>query len=194
MDRAGKVTKQFGWLATSPSGISDRSENRLEMLQVWRQEPGHWLENEFSLLRGVSGLTNRGPGTVGEGRGPVKLIQKAELRMEKGPALEALASLGCTHAKACRYYFLTPHIYHSLSLAPSPFHPDIHNHFSKQKWGEVRNLCNFTTQESWALTGMSTWSCNRLIKSSDCQTSCIFLCLWSTPLQLVKEDCYCSNF
>lgn len=114
MDRAGKVTKQFGWLARSPSGIGDRNENRLEMLQLWRQEPGHWLENEFGFLRGVSVLINRGQGTVGGGRGPVKLIQKAEPGWKRDQ-VEALASLGCTHGKACSYYFLTPHIYHSIT-------------------------------------------------------------------------------
>lgn len=181
MDRAGKVTKQFGWLAKSLSGISNRNENRLEMLQLWRQEPGHWLENEFCLLRGISVQINRGQGTMRGGRGPVKLIQKAELGWKKNQG-EALASLGCTHAKACSYYILTPHIYHSITRL-LPF--ILIYHFSKQKCGEVRNFCSFSAQKSWALTGMSTWSCKRLIKFSDCQTSCVYEAHPFTPWKMI---------
>lgn len=79
----------------------------------------------------------------------VQLIQKAQLQVGEGLALEASASLGYPHAKGCSYYFLTPHFYQSLYHLPLlPFILTYATTFPSKVGSKVRNLCSCTTQES----------------------------------------------
>lgn len=67
------------------------------------------------LLRGVSVLINRGQGSVGRGRGPVKLIQKAELGGKKDQ-VEAISKPRVYPCKLFPYSTYLP-LYH-LPLPP----------------------------------------------------------------------------
>lgn len=102
--------------------------------------------------------------------------------MREGPVLEVLACLGCPHAKeGCSYDFphstLSPVPLHHLHLLP--FILTYTSCFPSTGVGEMRNFCSCSTQESWVLTRVFTWSRKGLINFSDCLPN-----FWCLPVTL----------